>query len=79
MTDFYKKLSLECSSQQVAVDLFMLNSQYADMATVCKLCFFDFSQLRFTDRQLWNICTCHKTNVRLLCFQRASLSFRAAA
>ena len=33
-TDFYKKLSLECSAQQVAVDMFLLNSQYADMATV---------------------------------------------
>ena len=33
-TDFYKKLSLECSGQQIAVDLFMLNSQYADMASV---------------------------------------------
>ncbi|KAG8200765.1 hypothetical protein JTE90_006348 [Oedothorax gibbosus] len=32
--DFYKKLALDCSGQQVAVDLFMLCSQYADIATV---------------------------------------------
>ena len=35
-SDFYKKLALDCSAQQVAVDLFMLNGQYADIATVCK-------------------------------------------
>ena len=34
VTDFYKKLSLDCSGQQIAVDLFMLNSQYADIATL---------------------------------------------
>lgn len=33
-TDFYKRLALDCSSQQIAVDLFLLNSQYADLATV---------------------------------------------
>jgi len=33
-TDFYKKLSLDCSAQQVAVDIFMLNTQYADIASV---------------------------------------------
>lgn len=33
-TDFYKKLSLDCSGQQIAVDLFALNSQYVDMATL---------------------------------------------
>lgn len=35
-TDFYKKLALECSAQQVAVDLFMLNGQYTDIASICK-------------------------------------------
>ena len=35
-TDFYKKLSLDCSAQQIAVDLFMLNSQYSDIASVGK-------------------------------------------
>ena len=34
VTDFYKKLSLDCSAQQVAVDMFMLNAQYADIATI---------------------------------------------
>ncbi|KAK3591332.1 hypothetical protein CHS0354_028438 [Potamilus streckersoni] len=33
-TDFYKKLALECSAQQVAVDLFLLNGQYADIASL---------------------------------------------
>lgn len=33
-TDFYKRLALDCSTQQIAVDLFLLNSQYADLATV---------------------------------------------
>ena len=33
-TDFYKKLALDCSAQQIAVDLFMLNSQYADIASI---------------------------------------------
>jgi len=33
-TDFYKKLALECSGQQVAVDLFVLNNQHVDLATI---------------------------------------------
>lgn len=33
-TDFYKKLALDCSGQQIAVDLFTLNSQYIDLATL---------------------------------------------
>ncbi len=36
-TDFYKKLSLDCSGQQIAVDLFLLNSQYADIASLGEL------------------------------------------
>lgn len=35
-TDFYKRLALDCSGHQVAVDLFVLNSQYVDVATLCK-------------------------------------------
>ncbi|XP_050300030.1 protein transport protein Sec24A [Anthonomus grandis grandis] len=34
INDFYKRLALECSGQQIAVDLFVLNSQYVDMATI---------------------------------------------
>lgn len=34
-TDFYKRLALECSGQQIAVDVFLLNSQYSDLATIC--------------------------------------------
>lgn len=33
-TDFYKKLALDCSAQQIGVDLFMFNAQYADMASI---------------------------------------------
>lgn len=33
-TDFYKRLALECSGHQIAVDLFLLNSQYCDLATI---------------------------------------------
>ncbi|GFY70829.1 protein transport protein Sec24B [Trichonephila inaurata madagascariensis] len=32
--DFYKKLALDCSGQQIAVDLFLLCSQYVDIATI---------------------------------------------
>ncbi|XP_053603191.1 protein transport protein Sec24B isoform X2 [Plodia interpunctella] len=33
-TDFYKRLALDCSGAQIAVDLFLLNSQYSDLATL---------------------------------------------
>ncbi|KAM9835223.1 protein transport protein Sec24B [Syngnathus typhle] len=33
-TDFYKKFALDCSGQQIGVDLFLLSSQYADLATL---------------------------------------------
>ncbi|XP_013098692.2 protein transport protein Sec24A [Stomoxys calcitrans] len=33
-TDFYKRYALECSGYQIAVDLFLLNQQYSDMATI---------------------------------------------
>ncbi|XP_057650879.1 protein transport protein Sec24A [Diorhabda carinulata] len=32
--DFYKRLALECSGQQIAVDMFIVNSQYVDIATI---------------------------------------------
>lgn len=32
--DFYKRLALDCSSQQISVDLFIINSQYIDIATI---------------------------------------------
>lgn len=35
-TDFYKRYALECSGYQIAVDLFLMNQQYSDMATICK-------------------------------------------
>ncbi|KAK1903755.1 Protein transport protein Sec24B [Dissostichus eleginoides] len=33
-TDFYKKFALDCSGQQIGVDLFLLSSQYADLASL---------------------------------------------
>lgn len=36
-TDFYKKLALECSAEQIAVDLFFISNQYVDIASICKL------------------------------------------
>lgn len=33
-SDFYKKLALDCAGVHIAVDLFMFNSLYADMATL---------------------------------------------
>lgn len=35
-TDFYKKFALDCSGNQVACDLILLNSSYVDVATLCK-------------------------------------------
>ncbi|KAI3373265.1 hypothetical protein L3Q82_006567 [Scortum barcoo] len=37
-TDFYKKLALDCSGQQVAVDLFLLSSQYCDLSSLAQPC-----------------------------------------
>lgn len=33
-TDFYKKFALDCAAEQVAVDLFLLSGQYADIASL---------------------------------------------
>ncbi len=37
-TDFYKKLAVECSAQQIAVDLFAFSSprRFIDLATLCE-------------------------------------------
>lgn len=35
-TDFYKKFALDCAAEQVAVDLFLLSGQYADIASLSK-------------------------------------------
>ena len=47
-SDFYKKLALDLSSQQIAVDLFAFSSQFIDLSTICKLSlpplfYFDYS------------------------------------
>ncbi|EGT40082.1 hypothetical protein CAEBREN_20618 [Caenorhabditis brenneri] len=36
-TDFYKALSLECTGSQICLDLFMFNTQYADLATLSEV------------------------------------------
>lgn len=36
-TDFFKKLALECSEHQIAVDLFSLNPSYSDIASVSQI------------------------------------------
>ncbi|VDK42061.1 unnamed protein product [Anisakis simplex] len=36
-TDFYKSLALECTGYQIAIDLFLLNTQYADLATLSEM------------------------------------------
>lgn len=35
-TDFYKTMALECSGNQISVDLFLLAGQYADLASLSK-------------------------------------------
>lgn len=45
-TDFYKKLALDCSGQQVAVDLFTLSSQYVDLATLSGISKFSGGQIQ---------------------------------
>ncbi|VBB27706.1 unnamed protein product [Acanthocheilonema viteae] len=32
--DYYKRLALECTGHQIAVDLFLMNSQYSDLSTL---------------------------------------------
>uniref|UniRef100_A0A915L664 Protein transport protein Sec24B n=1 Tax=Romanomermis culicivorax TaxID=13658 RepID=A0A915L664_ROMCU len=46
-TDFYRTLALEFSSQQIAVDLFALNTQYIDLATIFVNCFCSWFQESF--------------------------------
>ena len=43
-SDFYKKLALECAGLHIAVDLFLFNSLYADISTLCKCFYFAFCQ-----------------------------------
>jgi hypothetical protein len=34
-SDFYKKFAVDCSRQQIGVDMFVCGGQYADVATLC--------------------------------------------
>lgn len=35
-TDFYKKLALDCAGVHIAIDMFLFNTLYSDLATLCK-------------------------------------------
>jgi len=45
-TDFYKKLALDCSGQQIAVDLFCLHNTHTDLATVSGIAKFSGGQVQ---------------------------------
>ena len=45
-TDFYKKLALDCSGQQIAVDLFVLQNQHCDLATISGISKFSGGQVQ---------------------------------
>jgi protein transport protein SEC24 len=45
-TDFYKKMALDCSGQQIAVDLFVLNNQHVDLATLTGIAKFSGGQVQ---------------------------------
>jgi len=44
-SDFYKKLALECSSQQIAVDLFAFSGQFIDLTTMSCISKFSSGQV----------------------------------
>lgn len=58
--DFYKRLALECSGQQIAVDLFIINPQYVDLATISGIsrfsggCVYHFPLFK-VERELQNV------------------------
>ncbi|KAJ1352255.1 hypothetical protein KIN20_008550 [Parelaphostrongylus tenuis] len=57
-TDFYKCLALECTGHQVALDLFMLNTHYADLATLSEIakfstgCVYHFPNYHYLNTQV---------------------------
>ncbi|CAD6197924.1 unnamed protein product [Caenorhabditis auriculariae] len=54
-TDFYKNLSLEGTGVQICMDLFMFNSEYADIASISEIskfstgCIYTFPNFRFAE------------------------------
>jgi protein transport protein SEC24 len=46
-TDFYKKLALECAGVHIAVDLFMLNSLYSDLATLSTVSKYSGGEIKY--------------------------------
>merc|ERR1719251_526875 len=47
VTDFYKKLALDCSGMQVAVDLFAMGKQYMDIASLSGMSKFSGGQIQY--------------------------------
>ena len=52
-TDFYKKMALDCSGQQIAVDLFAMGSQYADIASLSGISKFSGGQV-ISNKIIWS-------------------------
>ena len=46
-SDFYKKLALDCSSQQIAVDLFAFGGQFMDLTTIACIAKFSSGQVLY--------------------------------
>lgn len=46
-SDFYKKLALDCSSQQIAVDLFAFGGQFMDLTTIACISKFSSGQVLY--------------------------------
>ena len=46
--DFYKKLALECSAQQISVDLFVFSNprRFIDLTTICE-CYNDYMSVLY--------------------------------
>ncbi|VDK65559.1 unnamed protein product [Onchocerca ochengi] len=51
--DYYKRLALECTGHQIAVDLFLMNSQYSDLSTLGSTgCVFHFPNYHINHDQV---------------------------
>ncbi|EFO26433.2 Sec23/Sec24 trunk domain-containing protein [Loa loa] len=56
--DYYKRLALECTGHQIAVDLFLMNSQYSDLSTLADMskfstgCIFHFPNYHINHDQV---------------------------
>lgn len=69
-TDFYKKLALECSEHQVAVDLFALSPSYCDLASVSQVAKISGGSIFYYGHSAANLSNCR---VRVLARLEADL------